>query len=113
LRHHHETLPHEVLKSVTTPDVRSPEWIAPRQTFTTTSSEMAASLALRPVDISYRLELELPRKADGTASSTERACTRPTTPVPLTAATDAAFKRVHVEFGASHGLRRHGRARHA
>jgi hypothetical protein len=110
---HHETFPREVLKSVTTPVVRSPDWIAPKESFAKTSSEMAASLALRPVDISFRLELELSRLADGTVSSTQPPCTRPTTPVPLTAATDAQFKRVHIEFGAAHGLRRHGRARHA
>lgn len=107
------TFPRKILKPDTCSAARSPEQAAPRESFTTTSSEMAASLALRPVDISYRLELEPSRRADGNASSTEQAFTRPTMPVPLTSATDAQFKRVHIEFGAAHGLRRHGRARHA
>lgn len=113
MRRNHEIFPREILKSRTPSAVCSPERIAPRGSITTTSSETAASLALRPVDISYRLELKLSRRADGTAYSTQPAGTRPAIPVLLAAATDAQFKRTFLEFGAAHGLRRHGRARHA
>jgi hypothetical protein len=113
LRHNHENFPREILTTGTLSALGSAQRIAPCGMFTTTASEAAASLALHPIDISYRLELDLAKRTDGTASSTQPACTRPTTPIPLTAATDAQFKRVHLEFGAAHGLRRHGRARHA